>query len=172
MTGKLTPKSDDTHRKHLKKRTADHIALVNKIVPKSMLKSPSQKHSEAAKKRERLRAGSYEKSCQKAASNLEFDCYTCSKFPCGTDPRACYEPMILERCAGCGLPVRHYHDVVIKWTHCPVCREKVKSKWPLMPPVRFQDVTQKSYTIRKPRQNARDIAKSISKTIHGICTSR
>ena len=57
MTGKLTPKPDDTHRKHLKKRTADHIALVNKIVPKSMLKSPSQKRSENVRKKLRNRDG-------------------------------------------------------------------------------------------------------------------
>jgi len=56
-SGKLTPKPDDTHRKHLKKRTADHIALVNKIVPKSMLKSPRQKRSENIKKKLRNRNG-------------------------------------------------------------------------------------------------------------------
>ena len=128
MTGKLTPKADDIHRKHIQKRTADHIALVNKIVPKSMLKSPSQKHSEAAKKRERLRAGAHEESCRKAVTDLIFDCHTCPKYPCGTDPMVCSESMILERCAGCGLPTRHYHDMVVKWTRCPVCREKVVLK--------------------------------------------
>jgi len=57
MTGKLTPKPDDTHRKQLKKRTADHIALINKVVPKSMLKSPSQKRSENIRKKLRNRDG-------------------------------------------------------------------------------------------------------------------
>jgi len=53
--GKLTSKPDDTHRKRLQKRAADHIALVNKMVPKSMLKSPSQKRSENARKKVRIR---------------------------------------------------------------------------------------------------------------------
>lgn len=57
MTGKLTPKPDDALRKHLKKRASDHIALVNKVVPKSMLKSPSQKKSENMRKKLRNRGG-------------------------------------------------------------------------------------------------------------------
>jgi len=57
MTGKLTPKPDDAHRKQLKKLTADHIALINKVVPKSMLKSPNQKRSENIRKKLRNRDG-------------------------------------------------------------------------------------------------------------------
>lgn len=57
MTGKLTPKPDDTHRKQLKKRTADHVALVHHVIPKSMLKSPSQKRSENMRKKLRNRDG-------------------------------------------------------------------------------------------------------------------
>ena len=127
-SGKLSPKPDDTHRTYLTRRAKEHVALVNKVLPKRLQKTPSQKRSENDKKRELRRAQRHDLSCRKSANDIIFDCYTCLKYPCGTDPVACYEPMILERCAGCGLPVRHYHDVVVKWTHCPVCREKVVKK--------------------------------------------
>jgi hypothetical protein len=123
MTGKLKSKPDDAHRKHLTIRAKDHIALVNKIVPDHLLKTPSQKRSESAKKRERKRAGKYEDSCRAAAADLLFDCYTCPKSPCGTPPEQCDEQMLLERCNKCGQPVRHFIDVDFKWIYCQVCRD-------------------------------------------------
>jgi hypothetical protein len=55
--GKLTSKPDDTHRKQLTKRAAEHIALVNSVIPKSKLKSPSQRRSENVRKKLRNRDG-------------------------------------------------------------------------------------------------------------------
>lgn len=126
MTGKLTPKPDDTHRKQLKKRAADHIALANSVIPKSMRKTPSQLKSERAVKREWKRANAHDDSCRAAATQIQFDCYTCPKNPCGVDPVACGVIMILERCASCGLPTRHYRDVNAPWVFCQSCREKRK----------------------------------------------
>ena len=124
--GKLTPKADDRLRKNLTKRAKEHIALVNKIVPDRLLKSPSQKKSEAAKKKEARRAEAHEASCSKAAATLMFDCYTCPKQPCGSLPEICDAPMILERCGKCGQPVRHYVDANLKWDVCQMCRKKDK----------------------------------------------
>jgi hypothetical protein len=56
-SGKLKPKPDDTHRKQLANRAKDHIALVNKIVPDRLLKTPSQTKSERMKKKLRNRDG-------------------------------------------------------------------------------------------------------------------
>jgi hypothetical protein len=53
--GKLAPKPDDTHRAKLSRRAAEQIALVNKITPDRLLKSPSEKHSENIRKKLRRR---------------------------------------------------------------------------------------------------------------------
>ena len=89
-------------------------------------KTPSEKNSKNARLRELKRSGRHQESCRKAAVDvIVFDCHTCSKYPCGTDPMACDEIMILERCGGCGLPVRHYRDVKSPWVKCLSCRGKV-----------------------------------------------
>jgi hypothetical protein len=98
------------------------VALVNKMVPDRLAKTPSQKRSESAKKRELKRAGKHEESCGAAATVLEYDCYTCSKYPCGALPEQCDEPMLLERCSRCGKPVRHHIDADFKWELCQSCR--------------------------------------------------
>jgi hypothetical protein len=53
--GKLTAKPDDVHRNKLTRRASEHIALVNKITPDRLLKSPSEKHSENMRKKLRRR---------------------------------------------------------------------------------------------------------------------
>ena len=126
MTGKLTPKPDDTHRTYLTRRAKEHVALVNKVLPKRLQKTPSQKRSENSKKRELRRAQQYERSCRQSADNILFDCYTCPKYPCGVDPVACDKIMPLDRCVLCGLPVRHYNDKTQKWVYCKDCREHLK----------------------------------------------
>ena len=122
-SGKLTPKADNALRKKIIRRAKEHISLANMVTPDRLLKSPSQKKSENARKRETRRAESYSASCVKAASDLIFDCYTCPKFPCDTVPEACDESMVLERCGGCGKPVRHYLDIEFKWVKCEKCRD-------------------------------------------------
>lgn len=124
-SGKLKPKPDDSHRKQLTRRAKEHISLANRIIPDRLKKTPSQKKSESAKKHEQKRAEKHEISSTTAAKNLVFDCYTCPEYPCGTDPVACDKQMILERCARCGQPVRHYIDKNFKWTCCKGCRKKV-----------------------------------------------
>jgi hypothetical protein len=57
MTGKLTPKPDDAHRRQLNRRAKEHVALANKIVPDRLKKTPSQKKSESMKKKLRNRDG-------------------------------------------------------------------------------------------------------------------
>jgi len=123
MTGKLTPKPDDTHRTYLTRRAKEHVALVNKVLPKRLQKTPSQKRSENDKKRELRRAQRHDLSCRKSANDIIFDCYTCSKYPCGVDPVACDIIMPLDRCALCGLPVRHYDDKMQGWMYCKECRD-------------------------------------------------
>ena len=53
--GKLTPKADDAHRDRLTRRASEHIAMVNKITPSRLLKTPSEKHSESMRKKLRRR---------------------------------------------------------------------------------------------------------------------
>ena len=53
--GKLSPKPDDTHRNKLARIAGEHIAMVNKITPDRLLKSPSEKHSESMRKKLRRR---------------------------------------------------------------------------------------------------------------------
>ena len=89
-------------------------------------KSPSQKRSENAVIKERKRAGRHDESCKKAASDLVFDCFTCPKSPCDNSPVACEMVMILERCAKCGTPIRHYRDTGTPWVYCQKCREGFK----------------------------------------------
>ena len=53
--GKLSPKPDDVHRNKLARRAGEHIAMVNKITPGRLLKTPSEKHSENMRKKLRRR---------------------------------------------------------------------------------------------------------------------
>ena len=53
--GKMKPKPDDTHRAKLSRRAAEQIAMVNKITPDRLLKTPSEKHTENMRKKLRRR---------------------------------------------------------------------------------------------------------------------
>ena len=53
--GKINKKPDDVHRNKLTRRASEHIAMVNKITPSRLLKTPSEKHSESMRKKLRRR---------------------------------------------------------------------------------------------------------------------
>ena len=53
-------KPADLARERLAKRDREQLALVNKIVPKSLQKTPSQRRSEAGRKKYLKRAGVHE----------------------------------------------------------------------------------------------------------------
>jgi hypothetical protein len=106
-------------RKKLAKRGQDHIALVNKVTPKHLLKTPSQRKSERGKQKELKRAG-----VQSVSEPVFFDCHTCPQRPCGKIAQYCTERTIVLRCKGCGCKVRVYQDFEKPWMLCPVCQAK------------------------------------------------
>jgi len=67
-----TKKPSDLARERLAKRAQEQLALVNKIVPKSLQKTPSQKRSEAGRKKYLKRAGVHEPEPPQ-------DCFGCEK---------------------------------------------------------------------------------------------
>ncbi len=112
-----TKKPSELAREYLAKRTRDHIALINKTTPKSMLKSPSQKRSEAGRKKYLKRAG------VKAERRIMEDCTDCPKNPCGKKILACGEPGTRYECQQCGVMVICYHTEP-RPKYCPICRER------------------------------------------------
>jgi len=118
MTAKFP---SDIARERLAKRARDHISLINKTTPKSMLKSPSQKRSEAGRKKYLKRAGI------KDAVGVEVipsDCRGCTK-DCrfGNDLDICTERSLVLRCKKCGQKVRFRVINGVAWELCPVCQE-------------------------------------------------
>jgi hypothetical protein len=105
-------------RERLAKRARDHIALVNKVVPKSMQKTPSQKKSEAGRKKFLKRAG-----LDKEPEPPQ-DCYGCEKDVPGKqcNINTCPEKAMVHRCLKCGAKVRHRIVAGIPWEYCPSCR--------------------------------------------------
>lgn len=113
-------KPADLARKRIAKRASDHVALANKVVPKSMLKSPSQRKSEAGRKKYLKRAGI------KTAAGAEIppsDCRDCTK-ECKYDHDLdiCPERSLVLRCRKCGQRVRFRVINGVAWELCPVCR--------------------------------------------------
>ena len=109
-------------RARLAKRTRDHIALINKTTPKSMLKSPSQKKSERAKAKELKRAG-----VKIAPAPVPSDCRNCPSDPfCryNRDLSRCPENSMVVRCSKCGQKVRIRLVLGEPWEMCPVCQER------------------------------------------------
>lgn len=114
MTAK---KPADIARARLDKRTRNHIALVNKTVPKSMQKTPSQRRSESGRKKLLKKAG------VKTVRNEMDDCTGCPKNPCGKKILACMEPTTRYVCDHCGAFVVCYRTEP-RPKYCPICRER------------------------------------------------
>ena len=116
-----TKKPSERLRDKLAKRASDHIALANKITPKHLQKTPSQKKSEAGRKKYLKRAGI------KDAVGVEVvpsDCRGCTK-DCrfGNDLEICPERSVVLRCKQCGQKVRFRVIQDVAWEYCPVCAE-------------------------------------------------
>lgn len=111
----------DLLRARLAKRASDHIALANKVTPEHLLKTPSQKHSEAGRKRLLKRAGS---NAVAGVAEVPSDCRGCTK-ECryGMDLDICPELSAVLRCKHCGQKVRFRVIPGIAWEYCPVCQE-------------------------------------------------
>lgn len=106
-------------RKRLAKRTADQISIINKITPKSMLKSPSQKRSERERKKYLKRAG-IEREVHTEV--IPSDCRGCTdacRF--GNDLNICQKKSLIVRCGKCGQKVRVRVVDGEDWSRCPVC---------------------------------------------------
>jgi hypothetical protein len=110
-------KPSDIARERLAKRAQEQLALVNKIVPKSLQKTPSQRRSEAGRKKYLKRAGVHE-------PEPPHDCFGCEKDVPGKtcNLNTCQERAMVHRCLICGMRVRHRIVVGNPWLHCPSCR--------------------------------------------------
>lgn len=110
-------KPADIARKRLAKRASDHIALANKVVPKHLQKTPSQKRSESGRKKFDKRAGI-------KAPEPPQDCYGCEKDVAGRtcNLNTCSERAMVHRCLKCGLKVRHRIVIGKPWEYCVSCR--------------------------------------------------
>lgn len=110
----------DLARKRLDKRAQEQLSLINKITPKRLLKSPSQKRSEAGRKKE-LKRGGIKGVC--GVEDYPDDCHGCpEKKGCGKLLEMCGKPFAVHKCLGCGIRVRHRVSGVV-WEYCPVCSE-------------------------------------------------
>ena len=114
MTAK---KPSELARARIAKRTRDHIALINKTTPKSMLKSPSQRKSEAGRKK-------YDKRAGVKTPEPPQDCYGCEQDVPGKacSINTCSERAMVHRCLKCGLKVRHRIVIGKPWEYCVSCR--------------------------------------------------
>ncbi len=115
MTSK---KPSDLARARLAKRTQQQIAIINHITPKALQKTPSQKRSEAGRKR--LLRG------QKTERVVKEDCTGCPQNPCGKSIKNCDAPVTRYQCKRCGLEVICYR-VEPRPEYCVPCGER-KSK--------------------------------------------
>lgn len=119
-------KPHETLRQHLGSRTKKALIDLGKSVlgnlTKAQKKTPSQRKSEAMKKR--LSRGTVE------IKDLPEDCFECKKYPCGKKIAQCEEPSIVHRCLKCGVKVRHRNEPGKVWEYCPVCRSGTKQTEP------------------------------------------
>ena len=104
-------------RERLAKRAREQVALANGVTPKSMLKTPSQRKSEAGRKRLLKKAGI------KTEKQLVKDCTGCPKDPCGKKILACDAPSTRYQCKQCGVAVICYRTEP-RPDYCPPCRER------------------------------------------------
>lgn len=110
-------------RKHLQTRTTKTLiqagAKIGRLTD-AQKKTPSQKKSESARKKDLKRAG------LTIVATGTLDCHTCHKRAAGCvlKPDECKERTIVEKCKGCHAWVRHYVDNANPWVLCPACEER------------------------------------------------
>jgi hypothetical protein len=85
-----------------------------------VMKTPSQRKSENARKKAAKRAG-----VKYIETHYPCDCWKCPKEPCGSTLEQCKERSMVHRCKQCGAKVRHRVDEIIPWEYCPVCIAQV-----------------------------------------------
>jgi hypothetical protein len=108
----------DQLRKRLKKRAQESVALASGGTPKRLQKTPSQKKSEAMRKK--LNRGVIINSLETIMS----DCRSCGGLPgCDSDLSRCSMRSVTIRCGKCGqkVRVRIYDDGGERYL-CPVCK--------------------------------------------------
>ena len=115
----MTLKPHQLSRQKLAKRARDAIALASGTTPEHLRKTPSQKHSEAGKARERRRAG-----VKNAEAPVPSDCRECPLDKAcqnNHDLAKCSYNSVVVRCGQCGQKVRIRIVPGKEWERCPVC---------------------------------------------------
>lgn len=102
---------------YLRTRLQKRAENSNKVKP-----SPSERHSEAMRKKFATRAGIKLKNPAPGG----VDCWTCPLQPCDKTPDTCMERTMIHCCTKCGQKVRHYVAPGNPWLLCPRCREETK----------------------------------------------
>ena len=117
----MTPTPSENLRKHINTRTRKTVAQletkVGSLNPQEK-KSPSQKHSEAMRKK--LNRGVV------PPVTIGYDCNNCLKYPCGETTRTCKELTRKNRCGKCGMVVVYRFVAEGEWKYCLPCREGFK----------------------------------------------
>ena len=111
----------NTLRDNLNRRTRKTLIEAGKQIGRltdAEKKPPSQKRSEALKKKDRRRAGLNIKTPVIGGT----DCHTCQEQPCEMTPDTCSKRVMVHPCLKCGTRVRHYIDPNIPWEYCPRCK--------------------------------------------------
>lgn len=112
-------KPADLARDRLNSRTRRVLIQAGKKIGKltdSEKKTPSQRRSEAARKKDAKRAG-----VKVIDSTTGEDCHNCPKYPCGKTVKSCGEKSMVHRCLKCGQRVLHRIDPNVPWELCVVC---------------------------------------------------
>lgn len=106
----------DNLRNHLKTRADHAIALTNGMVPKALQKSPSEKHSEALRKK--LLRG------VKPEMEYQFECNGCTECRGGHFLRTCEKARRIEPCKNCGRMTMYRVDETKTFGLCPQCKAR------------------------------------------------
>jgi hypothetical protein len=104
-------------REKCARRSKEAIAMAHGGVPKRLQKSPSQKKSEALKRK-------LNRTVLNPLGEVKEDCRDCTEYPCGKKLVACDKPSMVRTCEGCGEKVRFRVIAMVSWKLCPVCRAK------------------------------------------------
>ncbi len=103
--------------KKLQKRAETTRALISGVTPKTMVKSPSEKHSESLRKK--LMRG------RKPELEYQFDCNGCTECRGGHFLRTCQKPRRIEPCRNCGRLTMYRIDETKTFDQCPQCRTRL-----------------------------------------------